>query len=119
MYQKIHYRRDNCTDRYYELEQVHGKLDPLVKVSLEPQVIFQVQIVMDDRRERLEINSNQTVRDLKKSLQNMVGLPSSKFTLYYNDLESGFGPDNLKFPDKKLYTLNLADGDEFIIIPKP
>ena len=105
--------------RYFELERVYGKLDPLAKVSLVPQTIFNVLIVMGDRREPLEINSNITVRDLKKTLQNLVGLPSKKFTVYYHDLESSLVPDQLMYMDKKLYTYHLNDGDEFIVVPKP
>lgn len=105
--------------RYFELEKVYGKLDPLAKVSLVPQTVFNVLIVMDDRREPLEINGNITVRDLKKTLQNLVGLPSNKFTVYYHDLESNHVPDQLRYMDKKLYTYHLNDGDEFIVVPKP
>jgi hypothetical protein len=99
------------------LEKIHGKLDPLAKVDLAPKMNFQVVIVNGDEREEMEVNVNQTVRDLKKSLQNMAGLPSNKFSLFYNCVQDEQGCIKLKFLDKKLYTMNLCDGDEFIIQP--
>ena len=105
--------------RYFELEKVYGKLDPLAKISMAPQMVFNVHIVIDDRREPLVVNANQTVRDLKKTLQNIVGLPSNRFNIYYQDVEGGLAPDQLRYMDKKLYTYRMSDGDEFIIVPKP
>ncbi|XP_076457722.1 uncharacterized protein LOC143291636 [Babylonia areolata] len=104
--------------RYKELVEVHGQLDPLVKVSLAPKTLFNVVVVMGDRREPYEVSTSQTVRELKKSLQNIAGMPANKFNLFYLDKGSAFGADKLKYPDKKLYTYNIADGDEFIIQPK-
>ncbi|KAK7497115.1 hypothetical protein BaRGS_00011645 [Batillaria attramentaria] len=109
---------DEKPERYHELEEVYGRLDPLVHVSLKPQTHFNVTVNTGDRKEKMVINSNQTVRELKKTLQNIAGLPANKFTLFYLDSETAFGPERLHFPDKMLYTYNLSDGDEFIIQPK-
>ena len=83
-----------------------------------PQTVFTVDVVIDDRQEKLEVNVNQTVRDLKKSLQNIVGLPASKFNVFYHDKEAPYVYDKLIYLDKKLYTYHLNDGDQFIIEPK-
>lgn len=109
---------ENKPERYHELEQVYGKLDPLAIVSLKPQTVFNVVVSVGERREHMAISANQTVRELKKTLQNMAGMPASKFTLFYLDKEIQFGADRLRYPDKMLYTYHLADGDEFIIQPK-
>ena len=93
-------------------------MDPLVKVSLTPKTVFSVYVVMDERREPMEVKGSQTVRELKKTLESMAGLPSSKFNLYHHDKQSHYGPDRLRFMDKLLYTYHLTDGDELIIVPK-
>lgn len=104
--------------RYYELEKNYGKLAPLAKVSLKPQTVFSVKILINDKCENLEVDANQSVRDLKKVLQNLVGLPVSRFSLYYLDKQINLGPEKLRYPDRMLYTYNLTDGDEFIIEPR-
>ena len=104
--------------RYYILEKKHGKLDPLAKVSLKPKKTYNVIIVnSDNKKERMEVSINQTVRELKKSLQNVAGLPTNKFALFYKDSITPNGADRLRNLDKKLYALNLNDGDQFIIHP--
>ncbi|KAK7105938.1 tubulin-specific chaperone cofactor E-like protein isoform X1 [Littorina saxatilis] len=114
LYQDSHYK----PDRFFELEKVHGRVNELANVNLKPQTVFSMDIVFDKHRERMEVNAKQTVRDFKKSLQNIAGMPSSKFVLFYLDKETHFGADRMIYPDKKLYSYNLKDGSEFIIEPK-
>lgn len=87
-------------------------------MNLKPQRVFRVKVVFNERCEELEVNANQSVRELKKTLQNLVGLPASRFSVFYVDKQIDMGAERLRFPDKKLYTYKLTDGDEFIVEPK-
>ncbi|KAK7099859.1 uncharacterized protein [Littorina saxatilis] len=112
---RLYMDSEDKPERYFELEKVYGKLDPLANVSLSK---YNVDVVMGERREHLEINVEQTVRDLKKSLADFAGLPTAKFVVYYRDVKADREPVKLKFPDKTLVSLRLSDEDEFIIEPK-
>ena len=102
-------------NRYYELEEIHGKLDPLANVCLTPQTTFTVSVVFDDQVKVMDISTNQTVSQLKASLASQVGCPPHRLRLFYLDKQLNMGLDELKFPQKMVYNLNVNDGDEFHI----
>lgn len=60
------------------------------------------------------------VFDLKVRLEKLFGLPASKMRLYYVDqtYSDQVGPEEMKYPNKQLYSYNIATGDEIIIEPK-
>ena len=64
------------------------------------------------------IDVDQTVHELKKSLAILTGLAYSKMRLWLQDPTIEFGPEELKFKDKKLYSLCITDGVKFIVQPK-
>jgi hypothetical protein len=57
---------------------------------------------------------------LKFRLEKLFGLPASKMRLYYVDqsYKDQIGPEEMKYPNKQLYSYNIAAGDEIIIEPK-
>ncbi|KAH9509282.1 hypothetical protein Btru_046669 [Bulinus truncatus] len=107
--------------RYHELVRLHGKVDPLAKVVLKPRTHVRLKIRVEDvnlqvlKQEELDVDVTQTVRDLKKTISNIAGCPASKFHLYYLDTQVNFGPDKLRFMDRKIFSYNMSDGDEIIV----
>lgn len=60
------------------------------------------------------------VTDLKSRLEKLFGHPASKMRLYYVDMSYGDAcvPEEMKYPNKQLYSYNISTGDEIIIEPK-
>ncbi|XP_071525506.1 tubulin-specific chaperone cofactor E-like protein isoform X1 [Panulirus ornatus] len=108
--------------RYDELVCQHGKLDPLVEVSLQPEKEVHVTIRFGEITIQKVISVYSRVLDLKKELEPKFGLPPSKMRLFYHDkgVEYGvsYAPEELKINSKQLYTINVQSGDEFIVEPK-
>lgn len=103
--------------RFYELELKHGNLDKLADVKMDRKKEVLVKMKHKDKHIYSKLDVNKTVGQLKKSLEEFVGVASNKFRIYYVDVEaaSAYGCDELKIMTKKLYTLNIKDGDEFEI----
>ncbi|XP_060077545.1 tubulin-specific chaperone cofactor E-like protein [Ylistrum balloti] len=114
--------KENQPRRYHELGETYGTLDPLADVDFSVKKTRRVTIKSDEdeKSQEMEINITQTVRELKKFLQNFAGLPSHKFRLFFHAIVDGvpLNSSELIFPDKVLHSLNINDGDCFIIIPK-
>lgn len=106
--------------RYFELEAKHGKLNRLADVKLDVGKTVYVKINYNDKSVFQNVKIRQTVGELKKSLENFVGEPSTKFRLFYIDkeAESAYGHDELKLSKTSLLSLKLKDGDEFDICLK-
>ncbi|KAF4519518.1 hypothetical protein B566_EDAN010703 [Ephemera danica] len=106
--------------RYEELIAVHGRLEPLVNVDLSPKKRVRVLFSMGERREARVVDVNNTVWELRKSLEGWAGIPAPKMRLYYFDqvMSQIMGPEEMRFPSKKLYSYNIVSGDEIIIEAK-
>lgn len=106
--------------RYAELIAKHGKIDPLVKIDLRPEKKVQVKFVFKDRIENRYVDVYKNVTDLKHRLEKLFGIPASKMRLYYIDqaYAGQMGPEEMKYPNKQLYSYNIATGDEIIIEQK-
>ncbi|CAH1967062.1 unnamed protein product [Acanthoscelides obtectus] len=63
---------------------------------------------------------DRTVSDLKQKLERFAGFSANKMRLFYvdQDLRDTQGPEEMKFPSKKLYRYNIRSGDEIIMIEK-
>jgi hypothetical protein len=111
----------NKPKRYYELENKHGKLNKLADVNLDTNKRVYVKIKHGDKHTFEKVDVRQTVGDFKKQLEKFVGYSSSRFRLFYIDIEamSILGPEELKHPNRCLYSFNIRDGDEFEIDIKP
>ncbi|ESO93855.1 hypothetical protein LOTGIDRAFT_104573 [Lottia gigantea] len=110
--------------RYYELERVYGKLDPLVELDLKPKTHFSVTVQFESEEKKIKVDTNKTVAQLKKSLEEFVGVPPSKFRLfyvaeeYYNSDSSGYGSEEMKYGTRQLYRYNINNGDYFLVVLK-
>nr|XP_016929002.1 tubulin-specific chaperone cofactor E-like protein [Drosophila suzukii] len=110
---------DERPERYEELQQIHGKLDPLVNVSLKPDKRVKVLFTYNDVSDSRFVDIYLTVNDLKVKLEKLVSLAPNKMRLYYLDQDyKEFGPEEMRFPNKQLYSYNIQSGDEIIIDAK-
>ncbi|CAD7015255.1 unnamed protein product [Ceratitis capitata] len=105
--------------RYDELVTKHGKLDPLVNINLKPEKRLKVFITYKEKTETRLLDVYCTVGDLKTRLEKLIDLPANKMRLYYVDQDfKEFGPELMKYPNKRLYSYNIQAGDEIIIDEK-
>ena len=82
---------------------------------------FQVKINYKDDTVREEVISlYQTVAQFKSLLHQWFRVPPQNMRLYYCDqvMVKLSGPEEMKWPNKALYTYNVQDGDRFILDEK-
>lgn len=107
-------------ERYIDLVAVHGKLDPLVNIDLSPERRVKVTISCGNSAEVRSIDVYQTVQELKQRLEAFSKIPVAKMRLFYvdQDMRNITGPEEMKFPNKQLYSYNICSGDEIIVDSK-
>lgn len=107
-------------ERWQELVEVHGILDPLVNIDLSPDVNVKVCIYFKDECREEKISVRQTVKQFKQTLHGYFGLAPGNMRLWYYDQEMTkiAGPEEMKFTNKELYTYNVIEGDYFVIDEK-
>jgi hypothetical protein len=107
--------------RYHELVAVHGRLDPLVNFDMQPSYHVKVKVCHKEDSVREEvINLKQTVAQFKGLLHQWFSVPTQNMKLYYCDQVTvqHSGPEEMKWPNKALYTYNVQEGDKFILDEK-
>lgn len=106
--------------RYLDLVAVHGKLDPLVNIDLSPERRVKVTVTCGNSAEVRSIDVYQTVQELKQRLEAFSKIPVAKMKLFYvdQDMRNITGPEEMKFPNKQLYSYNICSGDEIIVDSK-
>lgn len=104
-------------ERFFELVQIHGKLDPLVNVDLRPEKRVKVTFTCGSNSEVRSVDVYRTVNDLKTKLEAFAGFSAAKMRLFYvdQDLRDIQGPEEMRYPSKRLYSYNIRSGDEIII----
>ncbi|CAH0560824.1 unnamed protein product [Brassicogethes aeneus] len=103
-------------ERFAELVQIHGKLDPLVNIDLKPEKKVKVTFTCGQKSEVKTVDVYRTVTDLKFKLEIFAGFSASKMRLFYVDQElKDMGPEEMIYPKKQLYSYNIRSGDEIII----
>lgn len=107
--------------RFYDLEKLHGKLEPLAEIDLSPKKTAELTIHYMETEEMHVLDLQQSVQELKMQLKELCGLPVSKMKVFYVAKIYGEfgGPEELRYNSKKLYTYNMQDGDEILIVAKP
>lgn len=101
---------------------IHGKLDPLVNIDLTPEsrVTVTVTCPQENLIEERLINVYQTVLELKQKLEQFSKIPANRMRLFYvdQDMKAITGPEEMKYPNKQLYSYNISSGDEIIVSAK-
>ena len=115
-----HHMDDDCPpQRYHELVKVYGVLERLAEVNLEPPSSVKVSIFYEEQPViTRDINLKQTTRDFKKYLSNELGIPSCKMKMFYHDVQTAYGHEEMKFLDRDLYRYHIRDGDEILVYNK-
>ena len=74
----------------------------------------------EDRMREEVINLKQTVAQFKGLLHQWFSVPTQNMKLYYCDqiMVQHSGPEEMKWPNKALYTYNVQEGDKFILDEK-
>ena len=106
--------------RWSELVSVHGNLEPLVKIDLSPCTVFRVGVWWGREERILMVSVRQRVKTFKTVLARQFPvLPGCMRLWYYDqDLWADAGPQEMKWPQKGLYTYNLQHGDYFVLQTK-
>lgn len=104
-------------ERYADLVAIHGKLDPLVNIDLSPEKRVTVTISCKEFSEKRSLDVYQTVSELKQKLDGFAGIPARKMKLFYldQDMKGVTGPEEMRFPNKQLYSYNISNGDEILV----
>lgn len=71
--------------RYFELSNIHGKLDPLVNIDLRPEKRVKITFTCGSNSEVRTVDVYRTVNELKSRLEGFAGFPASKMRLWYVD----------------------------------
>lgn len=87
--------------RFYALQSIHGRVDPLAEVDLTPPKQAEVKVVYNETDNEhntsqvLKIDLNKSVKDLKLQLGTMFGVSPSQMRVFYVDQEMSciYGPD--------------------------
>ena len=106
--------------RFNELVAVHGLLDPLVNIDLSPEINVKVSIYYKEECREESISVMQSVKQFKQMLQGYFNIAPTNMRLWYYDQEMTkiAGPEEMKFPNKELYTYNVIEGDYFLVDEK-
>lgn len=104
-------------ERYFDLVAVHGKLDPLVNVDLRPEKRVKVTFTCGNNSEIRSVDVYRTVNDLKIKLEAFAGFSAPNMRFFYvdKDLRDHQGPEEMRYPHKRLHSYNIQSGDEIII----
>jgi hypothetical protein len=103
------------------LVAIHGHLDPLINLDMEPATHAKVKISHKDDNVREEVISlYQTVAQFKTQLNLWFNVPTQNMKLWYCDqvMVNLAGPEEMKWSQKALYTYNVQEGDKFILDEK-
>lgn len=111
-----HHDEENPPERYHELLAIHGELEKLADVNLDPVEVANVLLHITGQATRIaKISITQTMGDFKKYISKMLKLPVTKFRVHYHDIGLPFGATKMKFPTRKLYMYGVKDGDEIYV----
>ncbi|XP_054161334.1 tubulin-specific chaperone cofactor E-like protein [Oppia nitens] len=114
--------------KFFTLLSIHGRVDPIAELDFSPPKHAEVQVVYNEdeitnednektHKKQLKIDLNKSVGDFKSELGSMFGVSPTQMRVFYVDSEMSdlIGPELLRFNQKKLYTYNVRDGDQFLI----
>ncbi|CAB0000895.1 unnamed protein product [Nesidiocoris tenuis] len=107
-------------ERYSDLVSLHGKLDPLVNVDLSPEKFVTVTVIHGNKSESQCLDVYKTVTELKQKLEPIVHIAVPKMRLFYadQDFKESHGPEEMIYPNKRLYSYYIKSGDEIIVDSK-
>ena len=124
MFIRYHMDHESLPERYHELVEIHGQLQPLVDIDLSRRDLADLIIHFEDINPFImKVDLDQTVKDFKKLLGDRLGQSCARLRIFYRDNdEEVYGERNdeeLRKPYKQLYTYRMKDGDEILVVMRP
>nr|CAH8866928.1 unnamed protein product [Trichobilharzia regenti] len=115
---------DQRPNRYWDLERQHGRLEPLANIDLSPKQYIRVRVSMCGKEVWYNLNVNLKVCQAKRHFSNLFNIPQTecrRFKLFYFDqvMSQIQGPEELKYPNRNLYSYQLEPGDLFELVRSP
>lgn len=112
--------KEDRPKRFYDLEAIHGQLQPLVEIDFTVKKTARVEVHYCDRIEIMTFDLYKTVLDLKNQLSSVFNLRMSKMRVFYLDHEmiECHGAEELKFNSRRLYAYGVHDNDQFMVYAK-
>ena len=88
---------------------IHGNLEPLVKIDLSPRNVFRVGVWWGQEERILMVSVRQRVKTFKSELARQFPVQTGCLRVWYYDQHhwETQGPQEMKWPEKGLYTYNL------------
>lgn len=77
-------------------------------------------IICGDKYEQHVLDVYQTVSEFKQKFEHFSGIPAHRMRVFYVDqqVSSVIGPEEMRFPNKRLYSYNIVKGDQIIVDSK-
>lgn len=102
--------------RYHELIAIHGELDPLADVNMDPAEHADVLMHVTGRASRLErISLCKTTGKFKRDMADMLQVPVKKISIFYKDKDCNQGSERMVYKDRRLHRYGIKDGDEIFV----
>ena len=117
-----HFQSVNASERpaaFHKLAEKFGELRPLADICMDPESHVDLIVKFENLptvRRRYDVTM--TTGQLKKQLSSdVVGLPPSKFRLYYVDIETEVvhGHEEMKYMSRKLFSYRMKNNDQIIV----
>ena len=90
-----------------------GELQPLANVCLSPPKSALLTVHFEEQLWSHRFNLDSTTADVKRLLsEKFIKLPTSAFTVLFNDVGSPFGAESMKHPQHTLRRYGAKDSDE-------
>ena len=106
-------------DRYHELVDKHGQLEPLVNIDLTVKQCADLTIHFEDKDSfSMKVDLEQTEKDFKKLLAERLGQEWTNLRMFYQDVGmlEAVGEEEMTKPNKQLYTYRMRDGDGIAVV---
>ncbi|CAH8614992.1 unnamed protein product [Schistosoma guineensis] len=116
---------DKRPNRYWALERRHGRLQPLANIDLSPKQHIRVRVTMSGKEVWYNINVNLKVSQAKRHFCNLFNITNQHeikhLKLFYFDqvMSQIQGPEELKYPNRNLYSYQIETGDLFELVRYP
>ncbi|CAH8553970.1 unnamed protein product [Schistosoma turkestanicum] len=116
---------DQRPKRYWALERQHGRLQPLANIDLSPKQHIRVRVTMSGKEICYNLNVNLKVAQAKRHFCQLFNITNQnemkRCKLFYFDqvMSQIQGPEELKYPNRNLYSYQIEPGDLFELIRYP
>ncbi|XP_029654533.1 uncharacterized protein LOC115227992 [Octopus sinensis] len=113
-----HYtQRHDKPERFYELREIHGDLGPLLDVDLTPPKVVSLRLFCDGFCSKtVPVSVKMSVTELRKLICRELfdNKRNIKFKMFHDNHVGG--PEELKYPNKLLYSLRICDEDTILVV---